>query len=221
MSGPPRLVEALVGLLIPPACREEVLGDLHETYSGFLNYIAVTGCTVPLVIMSRIQRTLDAQLFLLDAFASYLAYLAAARYLSPGLITDDLGLVRLAIPAAVTLLAVTLADAYAKPHKRPPLRPLIRAATGITCALISQALLANGGGPQLAVPTLVMMSGAVLSLLMLGVLSVVFAEDSPLAVNGPAFWRKRTAEPLRLSRGFVGLLAIPVVVLVAFWLSRF
>ena len=60
-SGPPKTFEALVAVVIPPACREEVLGDLHERYRSTRRYGLDVASTVPLVILSRIQRTADSQ----------------------------------------------------------------------------------------------------------------------------------------------------------------
>ena len=38
-SRPSKILEGIVSLFIPPACREEVLGDLHERYAGRVQYI--------------------------------------------------------------------------------------------------------------------------------------------------------------------------------------
>jgi hypothetical protein len=37
-------MEALVGLLTPPACRDHVLGDLHERYSSPAQYLVDAPC---------------------------------------------------------------------------------------------------------------------------------------------------------------------------------
>src|SRR5437016_2809889 len=37
-SGPSKAAEAIVAVFVPPACREEVLGDLHERYSSPRQY---------------------------------------------------------------------------------------------------------------------------------------------------------------------------------------
>ena len=77
-SGPPKTVEALVAVLVPPACREEVLGDLHERYRSAAQYSLDAASTVPLVILSRIHRTADSRALLIQAFAFYASFLAAA-----------------------------------------------------------------------------------------------------------------------------------------------
>ena len=55
-SAPPKAVEKIVGLLIPPASREEVLGDLFERYTSSGQYILEALLVVPMVIASRIRR---------------------------------------------------------------------------------------------------------------------------------------------------------------------
>ena len=81
-SGPSRAAEAIVALLLPPVCREEILGDLHERYRGSAQYSLEVVCTVPLVIISRIRRTADPQVLLIQAFALYVSFLGAAWWVS-------------------------------------------------------------------------------------------------------------------------------------------
>jgi hypothetical protein len=77
MMGPPKTFEALVAVVILPACREEVLGDLDERYRSPGQYGLDAARTVPLVILSRIQRTADSQALEIQAFACYLSFLFA------------------------------------------------------------------------------------------------------------------------------------------------
>ena len=79
--GPSKLAEALVGIFIPAPCRENVLGDLYERYKNPSQYALDAVRTIPFVIASRIHRTADSQIVLLQALALYLAYVAAAWYL--------------------------------------------------------------------------------------------------------------------------------------------
>ena len=53
------MIEKIVGIFIPPACREEVLGDLRERNDGVQLFIYDALRTIPLVIVSRIRRTTD------------------------------------------------------------------------------------------------------------------------------------------------------------------
>jgi hypothetical protein len=77
-SGPSKIAEAIVSVLIPPACREEVIGDLHERFKSSSQYAVDALRTVPLVIISRIRRTADPQMLLIQAFALYMSFLGAA-----------------------------------------------------------------------------------------------------------------------------------------------
>jgi hypothetical protein len=139
-SGPPKTFEKLVAVVIPPACREEVLGDLHERYRSTGQYGLDAASTVPLVILSRIHRTADSQALLIQAFAFYVSFLFAAWLNGAALLHDEWGLVRLAAPAAVGMIGVMLADVYASPGRSPmtlALGPML----GAGLALVSQGIL--------------------------------------------------------------------------------
>src|SRR5579863_8757863 len=108
-SGPPKLLETLARLLVPPACREEVLGDLHERYRTPLQYLGDLVSILPFLVLRRILRTTDLQLFLTDALLIYGSFLAAAWY--EDRLADGSGLLHLAIPAGFTLLYLVVSDA--------------------------------------------------------------------------------------------------------------
>lgn len=61
-TGPPRWMEALVSSLLPPACREPVLGDLYERSLergwrlSSLGYLGDAAATVPFVLRSQLGR---------------------------------------------------------------------------------------------------------------------------------------------------------------------
>ena len=116
--GPPKILEDLAKILIPPACREEVLGDLYERYKSPRQYLGDLLSTLPFVTLSRIIRTTPIQLLLMDALFVYGSFLAAAWYLAKTLITDAGGLVRLAIPSGLTLLSLLISEAFTPPLKR-------------------------------------------------------------------------------------------------------
>jgi hypothetical protein len=75
---PPALIDAIVGHLIPPACREHVLGDLCERYTSPIGYLVEAIRTIPLVIAGRIRRTCDALLVLGEAQILLLTFYGAA-----------------------------------------------------------------------------------------------------------------------------------------------
>ena len=118
--GPPKLLEGLAKILIPPACREEVLGDLYERYKSPAQYLGDLVSTLPFVLLSRIIRTTNIRLLLMDALLVYGSFLAAAWYLARTLVTTEGGLVRLAIPSGLTLVGLLIGDAFTPPLKRPP-----------------------------------------------------------------------------------------------------
>jgi hypothetical protein len=86
------------------------------------------------------------------------------------------GLLRLAIPAAVALLALVLADAYADPAKRSRIKPMLQAAFCIGLAFLSQATF-WAADPAFAVPLRVMLYGAGISLVLVSALRVFFPKD--------------------------------------------
>jgi hypothetical protein len=59
-TDPPRWMQAAVSCLLPPACREPVLGDLQERFSErgarWLGYVGDVVTTVPHVLRSQMRR---------------------------------------------------------------------------------------------------------------------------------------------------------------------
>jgi len=209
MPGPPHFLEILVGLFIPPACREEVLGDLHERYTGLAHYVADALSTVPLVILSRIRRTTDFQVLLMEAFAVYLSFWGAARFDDAAFLNARLGLLRLAIPTATALLALMLEDAYAIPGRRGPLKAVRGPVFGIGMALLSQAIL-SVGNPELPLPRWILWCGAGTGLLLVGAVRMLFPPlaDRPQGASGPAFWLQQASGPVILSPGTLRMVKV-------------
>jgi hypothetical protein len=117
-SGPPKLLEGLAKILIPPARREEVLGDLCERYKSPLQYLGDLVSTLPFIVLSRIIQTTDIRLLVMDALLVYGSFLAAVWYVARRLITEEGGLMRLAIPSGLALLFLLISDAFTVPLKR-------------------------------------------------------------------------------------------------------
>jgi hypothetical protein len=115
--GPPKTLERIVGWLLPPASREEVLGDLWEQYSGPGQYIFNALCVVPCVIVSRICRTTDAQVLVIETSVLYGSYLASAWYRDPASLTQGPSLARLAIPTAVVMSVILIERAWGPGRK--------------------------------------------------------------------------------------------------------
>ena len=108
-SSPSKLLETLARLIVPAPLREEVLGDLHERYRTPLRYLGDLFSILPFLVMRRILRTTDLQLFLTDALLVYGSFLAAAWYKDR--LADGSSLLHLAIPAGLTLLYLVLNEA--------------------------------------------------------------------------------------------------------------
>ena len=121
--------------------------------------------TVPLVILSRIRRTADPQVVLIQAFVLYLSFLCAAWFKDAALLQAQWGLLRLAIPAGIALLVVILEDAYARPGRRSPLSLVRGPVLGLAFALASQGLFLSGN-PDLALPRWILLYGSAMSLLL-------------------------------------------------------
>jgi hypothetical protein len=147
MAAPPKVFEKIVAILTPPARRDEFLGDLHERYRSPLHYISDAWFGVPCVIYSQVRRTANPGILLLDAMLLYLSFFAAAWMLDREFLYTPLATLKLAIPVAVTVIGVMLADVYALPGKRSRLRPFVRAVVGIGMAVFAEAALRAAGLP--------------------------------------------------------------------------
>ncbi len=172
-AAPPRLLEAVVAFLLPPACREHILGDLHERYKSGCMYVKDAVSTVPRVIASRVRRTADPQALLMEAFALYISFLTASWRLDGiPFLYEQQGFARLAVPVSAALVALILGDAYST-GRRSPLMPLLEAAFSMGAGFLSQAVLVVVGR-ELVVPRWTMISGAGMSVLLLSTLRALF-----------------------------------------------
>jgi hypothetical protein len=205
-SGPPKIAEIIVGCLLPPACREETLGDMRERYRSAWSYFVEALQVVPLMIYSRIRRTTDAVVALMEVASMYTAFVVVAKWVNPTLIVADDGLARLAIPPAVVLAVMILADAYSKPGNRWLLKPLLVPILGFAVAYVEQTMYR-----QWSLPALVFAMGSGTALPLVFALRLVFppVTDRPQTAKVPAFWQKLEMAPLSISpRGALVLLAV-------------
>jgi hypothetical protein len=207
-SGPSKIAEALVYWFLPPACREEVLGDMRERNHTLAQYLVEAMGTVPCVIASRIRRTTDAVLALMEALSMYTAFVMAAWWLDRELLPQGYGFTRLAIPPAIFLLAIILADAYSNPKKRWPLKPLLGPTLGLAVTYAAEL------NHRWALPPSVLAWGSAFSVLLVSVLRLTFppVTERPQAARIPAFWQKLELVPPSLS---VKGTLLPCVVLLA------
>ena len=209
-SGPSKIAETIVGVFVPPACREEVLGDLYERYRSASQYGLDAARTLPLVIASRIRRTANPQVLLMQAFALYEAFLGAAWFANRPFLSERWGLPRLAIPTAIALLGLLLEDAYARPGARSPLQLTRGPLFGVLFALASQGVLRMTDW-GLALPSWILYYGCAFSFVLSSALRLLFppAVDRLQGINVPADWLKPAAAGAPKSR----FLTLAVVVL--------
>jgi hypothetical protein len=189
-SVPPRL-EAIVGALLPPACREEVLGDLSEMYTRPAQYIILAFRTVPLVIVSRIRRTTDAYILLTEALLIYGSYLAGAWYTDRTMLMSQWGLLRLLIPTVLQVIVVILDHAWGVD-------------TGWTMRLIQ--------GSLMAISIYFNFTGGCIGVLLVAAVEILFrsGRNVPKPAMGPAPGLK----PVVVSRGTKFFLAAIAVITV-------
>ncbi len=194
-SGPSKMSEAIARWLVPPACREEVLGDMRERHQRLAPYLLEAAQVIPCVIYSRICRTTDAAVALMKALPMYTAFVIAAWSLDRALLSDQRGFTRLAIPTAICLAATILGDAYSNPQKRWPLKAVAAPTLGFAFAFIVQSML-----KRWALPAPVFAWGSAVSLLLVATLRLVFppVTDRPQVAKIPTYWQKLEILPLSL-----------------------
>ncbi len=212
-SGPSKAAEAIVAIFVPPACREQVLGDLHERYRSPIQYGWEAFITVPLVILSRIRRTADPPLVLLQAIALYASFLGAAWLQGGALLWEASGPLRLAVPAAMALLGLMLDDVYADPGRT---RNIAQApAVAIAFAAASQGMLLASKS-ELAVPIWTTVYGCAIGLILSSVVRILFPPVSSQlqGANAPAAWLKQdggsrggSSGVVRMIQGITGVVA--------------
>jgi len=172
--GPPRTAERIVALLTPPACREHVVGDLRERYTTRGQYVAEAICTIPLVVSSRIRRTTDPQMLLMEAFVLYISFLVVAwRLDGANFLYEQWGYARVAIPAAIAEATLKLEDAYATPGKRTPLTPILQVTLSLGIVSLAEgALLAID--PRWVLPLHTVVYGSAISIVLVSTLRILF-----------------------------------------------
>lgn len=168
---PPQFVEDLVGCLLPPACREEVLGDLFESCRNPVEYGLNALAVIPRVICSQIRRNTDSWIFLLTGCALAYSFIAGSRGLSPGLAHP---LLRLAIPLIPALLSLLLCNGFAPTEERRLHAVTFDIVVSMAAAAVTQLflfVLLQGG---LMLPGWVPSEGTALSWLAVIVLRAIF-----------------------------------------------
>lgn len=182
---PPKYLEKLFRLLLPPASREHVLGDLQERYQSPKSYLIDAFSVLGPVIVSRIRRTTDFQVFLMEACAVYFSFAAAAWCLGEQrFLYGNAGFIRLLMPTTVALAALLLCNAYSDPGRRSFSKPVLQSAGSISLAVFGQTVLFNIQ-PNFAVPLRVMLYGGIAGFCLASTLRMLFtsAQSRPHVVR--------------------------------------
>jgi len=122
------------------------------------------------------------------------------------MIATEEGLLRLAIPGAIALLVLVIADAYANPRKKSVLRPVLAVALAFACVFLVHVVYPLLPGMMLAV-------GSGMSMMLLLVMRMLFPPlaDRPQQAQGPAFWEKQevvAAGALKATAAIAGILLV-------------
>jgi hypothetical protein len=216
-SGPSKIAETLVYWLLPPVCREEIIGDMRERNQSSRQYLIEAVGTVPSAIYSRILRTTDAVLILMEAVSVYTLFVMSAWWLDHELLFREFGYARLAVPPAIFMAVIMVTDAYSDPKKRWPLKPLFGPTLGFALTYVMEL---NQSG---ALPVSVLSWGGTFSVLIVSTLRLKFAPvtEQPQAAKIPAFWQKLELSPPSFSVNSALLLcAVLLVILLHLLVSR-
>ena len=175
---PPELAENLVGWFLPPACREEVLGDLCESYANIPRYALGVAAVVPRVIVSQIRRNTDAWIFLLTTCG--VCYSVAAGLVNHSLEGDPNGLLRLAIPVVPAVLILLIRNGFAslEDRRRRAITLDITVAMGV--AALTQLILLAAFRSDLMLPRWCPSGGTVFAWLFVILLRAIFPPGTKL-----------------------------------------
>ncbi len=190
-----------------------------------MQYIADALSTVPFVIVSRIRRTADPQVLLIQALVLYLSFVGASWFSDRALLGQRGGLVRLAIPVVMAIAGLLLDDAYAKPGPGTATSLVRGPVFGLLLALLSQEALWMKKSDW-ALPHWVAISGCFIGLLLSSGIRMLFPPLSSqlLGIHAPAAWLKGAGasnESLsRLSRILKPVTAIVIVIVATAWMAE-
>jgi hypothetical protein len=146
---PPVLIDTIVRTLIPPGCREHVVGDLWERYRSPGSFVIDAIRTVPFVIASQIRRTNKIGGVVVQAFVMVVGLTVGSRGFKPVL-----------VPVVAGILALALRDAYKRNVSLSAREILVDITFGAGGILASQAALVVLS-PQLLLPIPGLIAGVV------------------------------------------------------------
>ena len=175
MSRPPVFLERVFAMLIPPACREHVLGDLHERYKSRSHYISEALMTLPFIVGSQARRNFRIELCLGEACVLYLTF---AGVILAGRTSFNIegGLLPLIVSILPLRLALTIADAYVDPQDASPRRQRLELGVALMLGLLMHTVLRLFYA-EWTLPGRVVLTGTVVSVPMLLRLRGFFRPD--------------------------------------------
>ena len=183
---PPKLIEAIVAKLLPPACRENVLGDLHERYTSTAHYILDALRAVPFVVTSQSRRNFRSDLLMGEAFTLQIGY--AFEWQS------DPYNGQILLPAwiliGLTLLALRILDAYAPPDSATQRQIHVKTGMAISFAL-AIAFVSTELGLGLIPERFLTLNHAVFNFFMISFLHTWYAKTTtPIAAGMAPFLKE-------------------------------
>ena len=183
---PPELIEAIIARLIPPACRENVMGDWAERYKSPAQYLFSALAALPFIVASQILRTFRLAVLFSQAAVLYFAFAGASLAGSGGLNHQPLPLV---IIIGIALFVLVVRDAYVNPEEQPARRALRDVGFSIGIVICCQGLLRDLQLFNLALHPWLALAGSALSMPMLYMLRRFFEasrENTAAPASGPA-----------------------------------
>ena len=177
-------LQMIIERLLPPASREHVLGDLQERFQtteptkAGKQYFVDAIIAVPLVIWSQLRRTVDPRLLCLEALVLYSAIITAAFLVfgsdAPAFLNNQYGMLRIALPVLLTLVALMLASVYSTPRQQPVWNQVRQTSFALGIAFLSNIAIGSFVDGA-AVPRWIMTVGAALALPLILTVRLLYA----------------------------------------------
>jgi hypothetical protein len=181
---PPEIVEKIARALVPPACREHVLGDLNERYVSHGRYILDVLHALPFLIGSRLRRTSHPIGLLISGGYLWFAVFWGNKQESWLAAT---------IPALVALLTLAMRDVYRGITPNWTRAVAIDIAVAAAGVLLSQAVLA-AAAPELMLTRETLRVGFPIGFV---ILYFVRLQSPTGSHRSPAFARSMSMQELR------------------------
>lgn len=131
-TAPPAWLETVVSRLVPPACREHVLGDFFERYRSPWQYVADALATLPFVVAGQIRRTANPLRLVMCAFSAFVCFNGISR--GPTAADAPAWFPAFAVAAGVAA-ALVVRDAYRNIATPPWRRAVVDAVAALALAM--------------------------------------------------------------------------------------